>query len=82
MQSLRCASGGDVAALVGKRQKPKELRASRAGYRGRRERHKRSPGMWSEPVHEKKGRKPMSSIFYIIGVVVVVLIVLSFLGLR
>jgi hypothetical protein len=30
----------------------------------------------------KKGRNAMSSIFYIIGVVVVVLIILSFLGLR
>jgi hypothetical protein len=30
----------------------------------------------------RKGENAMSSIFYIIGVVVVVLIVLSFLGLR
>jgi hypothetical protein len=29
-----------------------------------------------------KGRNAMSSIFYIIGVVVVVIIILSFLGLR
>jgi hypothetical protein len=30
----------------------------------------------------KRGENAMSSIFYIIGVVVVVLIILSFLGLR
>jgi len=39
--------------------------------------------LWFEYVEEwKKGEHAMSSIFYIIGVVVVVLIVLSFLGLR
>jgi hypothetical protein len=39
--------------------------------------------LWFEYGEEwKKGEPAMSSIFYIIGVVVVVLIVLSFLGLR
>jgi hypothetical protein len=34
------------------------------------------------PNRWKRGENVMSSIFYIIGVVVVVLIILSFLGLR
>jgi hypothetical protein len=39
--------------------------------------------LWFDCVAEwKRGEHVMSSIFYIIGVVVVVLIILSFLGLR
>jgi len=39
-------------------------------------------GIWLIPIKRKKGETDMNNIFYIVGVVVVVLFVAGYLGLR
>jgi hypothetical protein len=72
--------GGKISPSLVSEGNPHGVRRHRWLLVGRRYTRERSLGMWVEYVKER--RNAMSSIFYIIGVVVVILIVLSFFGLR